>query len=464
MNDTAKPSVDYRARYEQLLNEFSALETSEQRQQHLLRALLGRVLFAIDKAYPALAGQAQALRDLMRKTGDGPLPLGKLQPGIEALTEAIRLEEARDLTPTMAEQAAGDGADDGRTEQAAVREFLPLLLERIAFTDALEARRAKLLELIDDPRDGTLNSILIDRAACLINDMRRALENEKTELTEFLQQLTDALREIDQHTQSNLGDIEHQRAAHQALGKAVTEQVTDIDQTVADATDLAELKKAVRARIARISEHIDRFRQAEESRLSQVEQENEAMRARIEKLEQNRAILQEQLVASTQRMLRDTLTGLPNRLAFDERLALEVARMRREGTPLCLAIWDIDHFKRVNDTYGHQAGDKALIVVGKTLHHLIRDVDMAARYGGEEFVMLLPRANLQQAFVVLERIREKIAETPFRFKDQPLKITLSCGVAEFGTSEDSESVMARADEALYRAKGNGRNRTEMALH
>ena len=462
MNDTAKPAVDYRARYEQLLNDFSALEATEQHQQNLLRALLGRVLFAIDKAYPALAGQAQALRDLMRQTGEAPLPLAKLQPRIEALTEAVRLEEARDLTPSPAEQAATEDPD-ARAEQAAVREFLPLLLERIAFTDDMEGRRAKLLAMLENPRDTTLNSVLIDRAACLINDMRRSIEKEKTELAEFLQQLTAALSEIDQHTQTNIGDIQTQRAAQDALGKAVTEQVHHIDRTVADATDLAELKKVVRDRIMRISEHIDRFRQTEETRLVQVERENEAMRARIHALEENRAVLQEQLIASTQRMLRDTLTGLPNRLAFDERLGLEIARMRRENTPLCLAIWDIDHFKRVNDTYGHQAGDKALIVVGKTLHHLIRDVDMAARYGGEEFVMLLPRATLQQAFVVLERIREKIADTPFRFKEQPLKITLSCGVAEFDRNEESETVMARADEALYRAKGGGRNRTEMAM-
>ncbi|OYV28152.1 MAG: hypothetical protein B7Z82_03400, partial [Halothiobacillus sp. 20-54-6] len=146
----------------------------------------------------------------------------------------------------------------------------------------------------------------------------------------------------------------------------------------------------------------------------------------------------------------------------DERAALEIARMKREHGPLCLAIWDIDHFKNVNDIFGHQAGDKALHVVGKTLNKLIRDVDMVARYGGEEFIMILPRANLQQAFVVLERIRETLANTAFRFKDKPLKITLSCGVAEFAPNETSEEVLARADEALYRAKANGRNRTEMA--
>ncbi len=215
-------------------------------------------------------------------------------------------------------------------------------------------------------------------------------------------------------------------------------------------------------RVARISEQIDTFRKTEDKRLAVIELENRQMRERIGKLEASRLILQEQLVASTKKMLRDTLTGLPNRLAFDERVTLEIARMQREQTPLCLAIWDVDHFKQVNDTFGHQAGDKALHVVGKTLNQLIRDVDMVARYGGEEFVMVLPKANLQQAFVVLERIREKLASTAFRFKDTPLKITLSCGVAEFGAGETIESVITRADDALYRAKANGRNRTQMA--
>lgn len=456
MNEKVK--TDYRVKYEQLLAEFSALEANEQRQQDLLRSLLNRVLFAVDKAYPELATTCQSLRDVMRKTGDAPLPIAVLQPGIEQLGEAIRRIEASSLAPDRAELNEQTQA----AEKADVRDFLPLLLERVAFTEAMEARRAKLLEVLQNPRDLTLNSVLIDRAASLINDMRRALEQEKIELTEFLQQLTDALSEIDQSTLMNLGDVQTQRESQQALNTAVTAQVADIDRTVADATDLDELKRVVRERISRISEHIHSFRQAEDQRLNTVELENQAMRDRIARLEVSRSHLQEQLVASTQKMLRDTLTGLPNRLAFDERITLEVARMRRENGALCLAIWDIDHFKKVNDTFGHQAGDKALHVVGKTLNKLIRDVDMVARYGGEEFVMILPRANLQQAFVVLERIRETLANTAFRFKDQPLKITLSCGVAEFSANETHEAVLARADEALYLAKANGRNRTEMA--
>lgn len=461
MSETPKeaPKIDYRERYEQLLGEISTLENNEQRHQSLLRTLISRVLFAVDKAYPELAADSQKLRETLRQSEDGPLALDRLQPSIERLAEEIRAIEANNLTPPRSETLT----PEENAAQIDVRDFLPILLERIAFTEQLDGRRAKLLRIIQDPKDRTLNSVLIDRAASLINDMRRALEHEKTELAQFLQQLTESLSEIDQHTFAHLTDIQTQRDSQRALDEAVTEQVTHIGQTVASATDLDELKKEVRERILRIGDYIQSFRQKEEKRLDELELENQHMREQITKLESTRSFLHEQLIASEQKMLRDPLTGLPNRLALDERVELEMARMKRESTPLCFAIWDIDHFKSVNDTFGHQAGDKALHVVGKTLHKLIRDVDMVARYGGEEFVMILPRANLQQAFVILERIRETLAGTAFRFKETPLKITLSCGVAEVQPQETSETAIMRADEALYRAKSNGRNRTEMAL-
>jgi diguanylate cyclase len=450
--------IDYRERYEQLLTEVSTLENNEQLHQTLLRTLISRVLFAVDKAYPELSEDSRKLRDTLRQSEDGPLALEHLQPSIERLAEQIRAIEAGNLTPPRSETLTAEE----NAAQIDVRDFLPLLLERIAFTDQLEGRRAKLLKILQDPKDHTLNSILIDRAATLINDMRRSLESEKSELAQFLQQLTESLSEIDQHTFANLSDIQTQRDAQQALDHAVTEQVSHIGQTVASATDLDELKKEVRERIARIGEYIQSFRQTEEKRLDELEEENEQMRERIGKLENSRMQLHEQLLASEQKMLRDPLTGLPNRLALDERLGLEMARMKRESSPLSIAIWDIDHFKSVNDTFGHQAGDKALHVVGRTLHKLVRDVDMVARFGGEEFVMILPKATLQQAFVILERIRETLANTAFRFKETPLKITLSCGVAEFQPHETSEMALVRADDALYRAKSNGRNRTEIA--
>jgi len=455
MDDSAKP--DYRERYEGLLNEFGQLEQTSDDQDQLLRTILGRVIFAIDKAYPDLADDSHRIRDLLRQTGDQPLPLQELRPLIEGLAEQIRQQEAAQLLPEREEQKSSlPPATRERNES--MRDFLALLLERIAFTEAMESRRARLINTLEDPRDQTLSSILIDRAACLINDMRRMIEREKADLANFLKQVTDALSDIDQHTQTGLDQIQAHRDAHAALNAAVEEHVGDMHQTVEKAADLDQLKSAVRERLQRIRQQIQQFRESEEQRFQQSESETERMRARVETLEQQTAELDEQLRASQNQLLRDTLTGLPNRLALDERINLEVARARRDQTVLCLAIWDIDRFKDINDTYGHQAGDKALHVVGKTLAKLIRDVDMVARFGGEEFVMLLPATMPDQAMEVVERIREKLAATAFRFKEKPLQITLSCGLTQYRPGEQPEDTFARADEALYQAKEEGRNR------
>ncbi len=455
MDDSAKP--DYRERYEGLLDEFGKLERNSDDQDQLLRTVLSRVFFAIDKAYPDLADESRQVRDLLRQTGDEPLPLAKLRPMIESLAERIRQTEAAEITPERHEQGSTI-PPASRERNESMRDFLTLLLERIAFTEAMENRRSRLITVLEDPRDQTLTSILIDRAACLINDMRRMIEREKSDLAQFLKQVTDALSDIDQHTRTGLEDIQAQRNAHASLNAAVEEHVGDMTRSIDTASDLNQLKDAVRQRLQRIRTHIQEFRDSEEKRLHASEAETQRMRDRIEQLEKQTSDLGQQLRASQDELLRDTLTGLPNRLALDERLNLEAARAKRDQSPLCLAVWDVDRFKSINDTYGHQAGDKALHVVAKTLSRLVRDVDMVARFGGEEFVMLLPSTSPEQAMEVVERIREKIAGTAFRFKDEPLQITLSCGLTQYQPGEPPEDAFTRADDALYEAKDNGRNR------
>jgi diguanylate cyclase len=131
--------IDYRERYELLLTEVSTLENNEQLHQTLLKTLISRVLFAVDKAYPELSEDSRKLRDTLRQSEDGPLALERLQPSIERLAEQIRAIEAGSLTPPRSETLTAEE----NAAQIDVRDFLPLLLERIAFTDQLEGRRAK---------------------------------------------------------------------------------------------------------------------------------------------------------------------------------------------------------------------------------------------------------------------------------------------------------------------------------
>jgi len=151
----------------------------------------------------------------------------------------------------------------------------------------------------------------------------------------------------------------------------------------------------------------------------------------------------------------DPLTGLGNRRFLDNRLEEELRRAERHHRPLTVVFFDIDHFKQVNDTYGHPVGDKALVLVAQTLRHGIRREDKVARYGGEEFVTLLPETDPAEAFILTERLRDAVAAVVLPELDHP--ITVSAGVAVHVAGESATSLLARADLALYMAKSRGRN-------
>ncbi len=151
------------------------------------------------------------------------------------------------------------------------------------------------------------------------------------------------------------------------------------------------------------------------------------------------------------------MTGLPNRLAYDERLYTEIARWKRYHSPLSLLIWDIDLFKQINDTFGHKAGDKTLILIAKLLSEHCRETDFVSRFGGEEFTMLLSDTDAQSALYTANKLRQLIEATAFNSSGKKISITISCGITQFTKNDTGESAFTRADKALYSAKKNGRN-------
>jgi diguanylate cyclase (GGDEF)-like protein len=155
----------------------------------------------------------------------------------------------------------------------------------------------------------------------------------------------------------------------------------------------------------------------------------------------------------------DPLTGLYNRSKFDEALTSAMTRAKRYGTPLSLMLYDVDHFKLVNDSRGHQAGDSVLIRLSQIILLDIRNSDLLARWGGEEFAILAPDSDGEMARQAAEKLRSTIERTTF---DEVGSITCSFGVAQYAQGDSAESLIARADHALYQAKANGRNRVELA--
>ena len=203
---------------------------------------------------------------------------------------------------------------------------------------------------------------------------------------------------------------------------------------------LLQQAQGLQARTRQMVEHI---RQAQ----TQIDDANKKIQA-----------LQEQMEKIKQEIVIDPLTRAYNRRAYDEKIKHEIMGFRRYARPTALAIADIDHFKRVNDTFGHHAGDMVLQQLSKLMKKEIREIDVLARYGGEEFALILPHTSYRQAYDVAERIRCKIADKRMEYKGKSFSVTVSFGVGSLKGDDTPESYVERVDRALYRAKESGRDR------
>jgi diguanylate cyclase len=181
--------------------------------------------------------------------------------------------------------------------------------------------------------------------------------------------------------------------------------------------------------------------------------QTELRQAEIKMAEQEAALENQMAMART-----DALTGVLNRRAFDDELERRIGEFQRYRQPVSLLLFDIDHFKKFNDTYGHQTGDNVLCHVACTLSMVMRDVDLVCRYGGEEFAVILPATDLAGATLAAERARASIERMVAESNDQLLQVTVSGGVAAAQADEDPGTLVARADQALYASKKAGRNR------
>jgi diguanylate cyclase (GGDEF)-like protein len=181
--------------------------------------------------------------------------------------------------------------------------------------------------------------------------------------------------------------------------------------------------------------------------------------ARIIELQERLLVAQEAL---REQATHDALTGAFNRAAILEILQRELARSDREGRPLCLSMVDIDHFKSINDSFGHSAGDAVLRDIIKRLCSAMRPYDSIGRYGGEEFLIVAPGCDLSHSLTLAERLRESIAHEHFRADSHTIPVTVSLGLTVCEDKGSADSLIRAADEALYRAKRAGRNRIEVA--
>ena len=282
---------------------------------------------------------------------------------------------------------------------------------------------------------------------------QREFEGYLKQLNERLSSFQDNLKDAHE------GYVDSVNAARD-LDHDLRQQVDGLSSSVQQATDLDSLKNLVENRLSGLLNTMTHYQRQRDERDHLAADRLQTLVERVASMEQEAKGFRDHLEEQRQKSLLDPLTGLANRAGWNERLELEMARWQRYGGELLLAVVDIDHFKRINDNYGHLAGDKVLKIIANELRKRLRKTDFIARFGGEEFVLLIPATPLEGGMQLLETLRGGIEACPFHFKGEPVTITLSAGISSFANGEFGAQVFERADKALYRAKHAGRNRIE----
>ncbi|MBS7326286.1 MAG: diguanylate cyclase [Thiopseudomonas sp.] len=412
-----------------------------------------------DAATPSQGGLLSRLLGKGRTESPDSPPAAE-HPLQDAEPDAVQESEQDQHSPQHNQPAPASIHSAPRSpDTTPLREALLRLLDELPVIGEDDAQANSLRTQLSAPAEWDSFSQTLNQLADLII---RTNSRRQQEFGEYLQKLNSKLNLITDSVSQTRDSYQSSIDSATSFDQHLHSQVSELHEDVQKTNNLAELKQRVDQRLNQfvetLSQHQHQRKEAEQSLLQRLQELNE----RVHQVENEAAQLTSQLVEQHEKARRDALTGLPNRAAWDERLSIEYNRMVRKEESLLLVVIDIDHFKRINDNYGHLAGDKVLKILGQHLQKGIRKTDFMARYGGEEFVILLPDTLLDDGISLINKLRKKIADCPFHFKGKPVQITFSAGIGQMHPGEQAPATFARIDKALYTAKQEGRNQVRSA--
>ena len=419
------------------LTDIQRFDTSRNGNEAILKRLAGRLCIACLGLSSRLDQEIKKLQTTLRREDAKADELEKLMtPLSDAVVALDDKAPTPASTPVVVVQAVDKKQDTANTpisNDAQIRSTLAALLVELKRDRALAKSVASLDERLATPltvdKLSPILSSLTDMVGQRIQRIERAREEAEALLAQMVTQLDEISRFVADHHQNQ----NQARVSSESLNAQLTGEFRAISDSVEASSDLQHIRSHVRSRMDVIGRHLQEFRQRETERSEVMQARNEKMQQRVTELEAEAQKLQTQLQAEQQVSLLDGLTKLPNRLAYDKRIEEEIQRSKRFGQEVCVAVWDVDHFKQVNDNYGHRAGDRVLCSVADYLKSHARSTDFIARYGGEEFVMILVGTQLDGAMLLLEKMRLAFTKLGFHYSGQPVSVTASCGVSEAET-------------------------------
>jgi len=301
-----------------------------------------------------------------------------------------------------------------------------------------------------------------DEILSIVRGFTDNVSSERELTAEFIKEITKRLFEVERQILQSVAYTDRILNTDGEFNIHIKGHIDALKTSVDFSKTLEDLKSAVLSRLNTINEAIEtktkhdkRFKEESDKHMSNIRQDLERMKKNIFSAKKHSKHLEEEL-------LKDPLTGAFNRRAYDRFIRQEFNRYLRYGTVFSVILFDVDHFKLINDTYGHAVGDKCLLEIIDRVKPVLRETDFLARYGGEEFVILLPETDSTSAAKVAEKLRSVVENIEFLHRKETVRITISLGVTEAVPGDKNhQEVFSRMDKAMYTAKNAGRNRIEI---
>lgn len=381
----------------------------------------------------------------------------EMEASFNALREAMAGDERRYADETDSDgQVSANGAGLHKELQSI---FSGLIAEfDHDFGEEYSVRLARLRDEIEKSTRVEDLTRLKDDILAVAQGYNRIINEERVMVTDFISEIGDGLLEVERQYLDSITQTGHSQTENTKFNSLIENHVEDMKKSAQLSTTLAEFRGLVMSRLASIRTALEEKRRSEALRQERLKEEMESLNQNLQKMKKEVDEVHEKRKALEKEVLVDHLTGVANRRALRERMKNELYRYQRYGHFFSMLLFDIDHFKTINDKYGHWAGDKCLKEIIKRVRPILRETDFPARWGGDEFVVIFPGTDLDSAMSVAERIRKLIENTRFVYHKQEIGLTVSVGVTEIQESDSTqEMVFNRVDKAMYKSKKKGRN-------
>lgn len=319
-----------------------------------------------------------------------------------------------------------------------------------AHVNDLLAIKKKLM--LDRSNDEVLQHV-VDIFDVIAADFKSEQNNAKS----FLTNLSATLSTVQSAVKETIVTQTDSQKTNDKINQKLQSQLVDMTGTVEKALSLNQVKEDINEKLQFIANTLEQKSKFEQQNHQQLAEKLNDMSSKVELLEQQSKIFEEKLAEQQRKSMQDALTKLANRAAFDDYFTKAMVRFHHKPFQLAIVVLDIDDFKKINDTYGHTAGDKTLQVIANTIKKHVTKGVFVGRYGGEEFVLIYSNTQESELTEELNALNKYIARLPFKFKNNKVSITLSIGATHIKADDNIHIAFERADQAMYKAKKQGKN-------